>query len=153
MTLIAYRPLATVNVSGAGGQSLTSLTFTPTRATEALLARYRLYFRPGAGTFRIAAQYDLATGGGPLVPLGSEPLSLIFGISSSEPDFLVRHAKASASVGGPNFFLTNRDVSGVPQSNSGLSRGPKVGAKDIGRIVPRRHRMRIAMKEGARPTN
>lgn len=148
MSLIAYRPLATVSAIGPGGKPLTSVTFTPTVSTEALLAGYRLFFRPNPGGFRIAAQHGLGAGGGPLVPLGSEPLSLLFAITSSEPDFLARHATAASSAAGPNLFLTNRSATGTPQTAPGLSRDAKVGAKDMGRIVPRRHRTRVPLKPG-----
>ena len=151
MSTIAYRPLARVSAIGAGDRPLASLHFTPTASTERLLSRYRLHFRSNPGGFRVAAQHDLGAGTGMVVPLGSEPLPLLFAINSSEPDFLARHAKTASSTGLPHIFLTNRSAAGVPQAGPGLTREAEVGPKDMGRIVPRVHRARVALKPAPRP--
>jgi hypothetical protein len=151
VSVIAYRPIATVSAVGPGGAAIGSLRFTPTPATERWLADQRLCFRPFPGGFRLAGQHDLESNGGPIVPLGSEPLSFLFAIKSAEADFGARHLKAASSATAPNFFLTNRSATGTPQSTPGLSREAKIGPKDMGRIVPRRSQSRFPVRATARP--
>jgi hypothetical protein len=151
MSLVAYRPTATVTATEQGRpDALASVRFAPTPTTQARLASYRLLFRAYPGGFRLAAQHDLAAGGGIKVPI-TQPLSLLFAFTSSDPGFLARYSKEAAAAAGPNLFLTNRNASGQPQPGPGLSRDAAIGAKDRGWIVPRRNRARVKLGEAPRP--
>ena len=144
MSMISYRPVANVAAKlKATGAPIDSVRFTPTPATEARLSSKRLVFRPYAGGFRLAAQHDVQSGG-PMVPL-AEPLQLIFAITSSDSEFLTRHADAAAAKAGPSIFLSNRSATGTPQAGPGLSRDESVGAKDRARIVPRACRAAVPL--------
>ena len=135
MSVISYRSVANVAAKLKGNNApIDSVRFTPTPATEARLSSKRLVFRPYAGGFRLAAQHD--GGGEPMVPL-AEPLQLLFAITSSDSEFLTRHADAAAAKAGPSIFLSNRSATGTPQGGPGLSRDESVGVKDRARIVPR----------------
>ena len=148
MSLIGYRPLATVTLAEEGRPGgLAALAVEPTSATRHTLSNHRLHFRRETGGFRLFAEHDLTAGGAPLVPI-STALPLLFAIRSADPDFLSRFTPASADKAGPNLFLSNRNAAGEPQVGS-LSRGATVAGEDVGRIVPRRSRARLALD----PTN
>lgn len=151
MSLIAFRPVATVSAKTEEGSAIDSLRFAPTPATEARLGSHRLVFRAHPGGFRLAAQHDLKGDGGSIVPI-AEPLSLLFAITSSDAGFMARHVAAETAKAAPNLFLTNRSATGTPQAGPALSREDVVGARDRARIVPRRHRARIPLPSSARPT-
>ena len=145
MSIIAYRPVANVSAKLKGAPApIESVRFTPTPSTEARMASKRLVFRPYGGGFRLVAQHDLEGGGGPMVPI-TDPLQLLFAITSSDSEFLSRHADGAAAKAGPSIFLTNRNATGTPQGGPGLSRDETVGAKDRARIVPRVCRARVSL--------
>jgi hypothetical protein len=144
MSVIGYRPLATVRLAEEGrSDGLAVLVVEPTPATRRALANHRLHFRRAPGGFRLFAEHDLAAGGAALVPIPAA-LPLLFAIRSTDPGFLTRFTPESADKAGPNLFLSNRTATGDPQVGS-LSRGATVAGEDIGRIVPRRLRARLAL--------
>lgn len=145
MSMIAFRPLATVMAREKDQDApIEGASFAPTPGTAELLSKQRIVFRPFPGGFRLAAQHDLASAGGPLVPLGFG-LSLLFAISLGD-----NRPSAEEGKAGPAIFLTNRNASGTPQGGPGLSREEAVGAKDRAWIVPRRHVASISIGTGSK---
>lgn len=147
MTVIAYRPVATVSVRRKGRDaSLSGVGFLPTPATSERLERQRMVFRPFPGGFRIAAQHDLEGGGGPMIPMPSE-LPLLFAVTLGG----VAGDSEAARTAGPSLFLSNRNAGGTPQGGPQLSRDETVGLKDRAWIVPRRHSAGFPLADGTRP--
>jgi len=145
MTTIAFRPLATVSAKAKGRDlPLATVRFSPTPSTLERLSKQRILFRSFPGGFRLAAQHDVESGGGPLVPIVGD-LSLLFAGKLDE-----KLAAGDEKVG-PSIFLTNRNASGTPQGGPQLSRDVAVGTKDRAWIVPRRHVATISLVSGSRP--
>jgi hypothetical protein len=147
MSVVAYRPVATVTAKAKGRDApLAAFSFSPTPSTATRLANQRMLFRPFPGGFRLAAQHDLAGGGGPVVPI-ADTVPLLFAIRCGGG---LQEGEA-ADKSGPSLFLSNRNAAGTPQGGPGLSREEFVGPKDRAWIVPRRHRARIALGTGNKP--
>ena len=146
MTVIAYRPVAIVSAREKGRDTMSGVRFLPTPATAERLAKQRMVFRPFPGGFRLAVEHNLAGSGGPMVAIAQD-LPLLFAVwlggALAETD--------ASRKAGPNFFLSNRNASGTPQSGLQLSRDETVGLKDRAWIVPRRHRAGFPLGTGNRP--
>jgi hypothetical protein len=147
MTIIAYRPVATVSAREKGAATpWAGVRFWPTPATAERLAKQRMVFRPFPGGFRLAAEHDLAGSGGPTIPIAGD-LGLLFAVRL---DGALGETDATRKSG-PSLFLSNRNASGTPQSGPQLSREEIVGLKDRAWIVPRRHRAGFPLGPGNRP--
>jgi hypothetical protein len=147
MTIIAYRPVATVLAKSKGRDApLDRVHFSPTPSTFQRISRQRMVFRSFPGGLRLAAQHDLEGDGAPLVSI-ADTLPLLFAIHcGGEPLDTETTDKA-----GPNLYLTNRNAGGTPQGGPGLSREETVGLKDRAWIVARRHRVQIPLGSSNKP--
>ncbi len=138
MSVIAFRPIATVTVTDQGtGKAIATLAFAPTPTTERRLADHRIVFRQRAAGFQLYAQFNPEAGNARLGPI-TVRTSFVFAIRRSESDFLARYHPDLDPATGPNLYLANLDADGSVRPSGALSVGPTVEKADAAHIVGRR---------------